>query len=55
MRYYNLLRETASVEPGKKIGVIEEQYLLAEYKVLEGTFQEYAAIVVRYLQYKECQ
>ena len=47
MQYFNLKREESSIEPGKKLGAIEEQYILAEYRALEGTFQEYSAIVVR--------
>ena len=47
MQYYHYTSEASSIEPGKKLGAIEEQFILAEYKALEGTFQEYAAIVVR--------
>jgi len=47
-QYYKYRKEASSIEPGKVMGVIEEQYILSDYRALEGTFQEYSAIVVRY-------
>eukprot|EP01036_Dinobryon_divergens_P024443 gene24443-32892_t len=54
MQYYNYKSEASSIEPGKKLGAVEEQFILAEYRALEGTFQEYAAIVVRIDCWKLC-
>jgi len=44
---YKYRQEASNIEPGKVMGVIEEQYILSDYGTLEGTFQEYSAIVVR--------
>lgn len=37
--------ETSDIEPGSSVGVIERQYILAEYNVVDGTFQDYAALM----------
>jgi anoctamin-10/anoctamin-7 len=38
-------KETSDIEPGSSVGVIERQYILAEYNVVDGTFQDYAALM----------
>lgn len=37
--------ETSNIEPGASVGVIERQYLLAEYSVVDGTFKDYSALM----------
>jgi hypothetical protein len=31
--------ETSDIEPGTSVGLIERQYILAEYTVIDGTFK----------------
>lgn len=38
-------KETSNIEPGSAVGIIERQYLLAEYNVVDGTFQDYSALM----------
>lgn len=38
-------QETSNIEPGSAVGIIERQYLLAEYNVVDGTFQDYSALM----------
>ena len=41
-------KESAGVEPGTKASPLEEQYVLEEYGVLQGTLNDYAGIVIQY-------
>lgn len=38
-------KETSNIEPGSSVGIIERQYILGEYNVINGTFQDYAALM----------
>lgn len=46
MRKYT--RETSNLEPGIAPGIIEEQYILSEYRVMEGTLNDYSAVLIEY-------
>jgi len=40
--------ESGGVEPGLVMSPLEEQYVLAEYDMLNGTLNDYAALVIQY-------
>ena len=44
----NYLRETSNIEPGRSMGIVEEQYILPEYSALRGILKDYSSICIQY-------
>lgn len=40
--------ETTDLEPGREVGVVEEQYILQEYRALDATLRDYSELVLQY-------
>lgn len=40
--------ETTNLEPGRTVGIVEAQYILSKYKVLDVTFKDYSDLVILY-------